>query len=95
MQTKEAQRQTKRCSKCLGEFPLSEFYSMGNRKDSWCKPCKKAHRNAKYVSTKSVDAFDRIKKCLDLIYATENKQLDATLMRLERMVIICQKRGRQ
>jgi hypothetical protein len=87
--------QTKKCTKCLVDLPLSEFYSMGNRVDSWCKECKKSKRRSKYVSTKSVDTFDRLKRCLDLLYEVEKKELDAINERLEEMVVQCQKRGWQ
>ena len=91
-QSPQQAHQRKICTKCLADLPLTDFYSMGSRVDSWCKECKKSKRRSKYVSTKSVDTFDRLKRCLDLLYAVEMKELTAIYERLERMVAQCQKR---
>ncbi len=83
------------CTKCLVEKPTSEFYVMGNRLDSWCKPCKKQKRTSTYVSQKKNEAFDSILNCFQLILKFEGDQLDAINDQLEGMIRVCQHREPQ
>lgn len=38
----------KKCSKCEKSKPLNDFYSKGDGKDSYCKPCRLKQKKQKY-----------------------------------------------
>ena len=83
------------CTKCLVDLPVTEFYSMGNRMDSWCKCCKKQKRKTTYVSSKNSDIFGRIRTCFEMIHKIELDQLNEINVQLERMITKCQYSAQQ
>lgn len=78
------------CTKCLVELPITEFYAMGNRVDSWCKCCKKQKRKTTYVSSKNENIFGRIRSCFEIIHKIELEHFSEINEQLERMITKCQ-----
>lgn len=95
MQTIRESKNLKKCSKCLVEFSTTEFYSKGNRLDSWCKSCKKSERKSTYVSQKEVQAFDGLVQIGNIVYESEVNRLMEMNERLEKMIHKCQAKSQR
>lgn len=61
----------KRCTTCLQELPVTEFYSKGNRRDSICKECKKLKSRTTYVRTKKTTPLKVLNRFIDLMTEIE------------------------
>lgn len=61
----------KRCTTCLQDFPVTAFYSKGNRRDSVCKECKKQKARTTYVRTKKTTPLKVLNRFIDLMTEIE------------------------
>lgn len=61
----------KRCTTCLQELPITEFYSKGKRRDSVCKECKKQKSKNTYVSRKKTTPLKVLNRFIDLMTEIE------------------------
>lgn len=61
----------RRCTTCLQELPVTEFYSKGNRRDSTCKECKKQKARTTYVRTKKTTPLKVLNRFIDLMTEIE------------------------
>ena len=83
---------TKKCTMCLVDLSLDNFYSKGNRLDSACKECVKSNKKAKYVSREIELNVDRLKKIFDIIVAIEIKTINTQISKLDEVIEKCQER---
>lgn len=61
----------RRCTTCLQELPLTEFYSKGKRRDSTCKECKKKKARTTYVRAKKTTPLKVLNRFIDLMTEIE------------------------
>jgi hypothetical protein len=66
----------KRCTTCLQEFPASNFYSKGNRRDSICKDCKKKKAKATYVRERKSTPIKELNRFMTLVKEVEMEILN-------------------
>lgn len=75
------------CTHCLATRNEREFYSLGQeRKDSWCKECRKSVRRKRYLTVDSTIAYRNYLKFHDYIIWDEIRRLSMVESRLEEII---------
>lgn len=86
---------TRKCTKCLEELPLTAFYSKGNRTDSRCRECVKSTKRTKYVSANQELNFNTLMRFFALVHELEIIEINNTQKKLDEVIEQCQKQIQQ
>lgn len=84
---------TKKCSKCLVEKALEEFYLKRNQPDSQCKECKRSQRKSTYVGKSTIEAYSLTKNLFDVFFEAEKRCLDQSSIYLHKLLITKERKG--
>ncbi len=67
----------KTCTTCLASLPVSEFYSKGNRHESFCKKCKKQRVKATYLAKRKSLSLADIRRFIELTATLQLERMRA------------------